>query len=617
MAKREFDPISSKRNGKLQNLVEHCLELYDEFKDSKYHEAKIQSNIEARKTYEQVAEKAEFPWSGASNVVLPMETISIDNLEPRLVAGLIGKSPLVNFSMEGMTEQDEPTRILEDWFNDELVNTVEIEKIGRSGTHDLLLEGTKFFIPEYRTDEELRRDFVYDEQGQMIIGEGNLPATEDQSQLVFDGVRIESIKFNDIFIPDDAEDWEKTPVIRKIAPTYGDLMRHQEDNGYMNIGPWLVEDEDDGTIKEEDQSPAQTVDDVSVKGKKTIDCIECYISYVYKEEDQEDKDVTDWTEERVIATIALNKEVLIRIRLLRDVRFTNKHLIRRQRLYPERGMSYGSNIHAKMKSIQEGASNMFNLVVNSGTIEIIPWFLYGNKAGLEGDVKLAPGVGVPVDDPSAVVFPKFNNLPSTYGITFIEMFNDFWERLVSITDAQIGRQGEKDTTATEFLGIVQEGNIKHNYQTRTYREEFIELLRTVYDLYYQNMPVEKSFNFQGQDVPIPRKAMKRDVRFKLTGSTEMANKLIKRKEAEDKMMVLGQNPNVNPIKPLEEYLQTHDPDVNLKEWIIPMIGQVIAAIQENPEIPEQVIMPYIQSKMKIAQEIGQPMKGNNAGTSSK
>ena len=104
--------IEKPEDGKLKTLIEHCMQLYTDFSGSEYRAKKVEEIQEGIKRYEQDAPDVTFPWSEAYNVYLPLLTITIDNLEPRLVAGLTGRDPIVAF---GDTENaSEPTKILED-----------------------------------------------------------------------------------------------------------------------------------------------------------------------------------------------------------------------------------------------------------------------------------------------------------------------------------------------------------------------------------------------------------------------------------------------------------------------------------------------------------------------
>ena len=402
---------------------------------------------------------------------------------------------------------------------------------------------------------------------------------------MFEGGRVDLIPFKDIFIPDDVDDWEKAPVIRKVYPTYKELQDYKEDRkGYRNIGKWLLKEEGDKTLTEDQQSPDQILSDVQVTSKEVIECIECYVRYVYQEEDQDKEDITSWKEERLIAQIALDSKILIRLIPLREINFKNQHLIKRIAMFRRQGKSYGVPLHSKMKSIQKGASKTFNMAINIAEVVLVPWFLYTDKAGLRGDAtKLKPGAGIKVDDVNGLHFPRFNINPSQM-FDYIEVWMSFWERVISIGDVQMGLPDSKKTTATEVLAVIEEGNIKHNYQSRPIRKDFIVLIRTIYDLYYQNMPLEKTFLYNKKQVQIPRSAMARPYKFRLTGSTEMANRLIERREKEDVYNKSLQDPHgvYDPIEMAKRYLKaTGETDVDA--LINPELNQISKLMQEMPE----------------------------------
>ena len=601
--KVEYSQDVKEKNGKWQHLVDYCMEFYDTIKDSEYRSAKIKEIKEARKIYEQKADKTDFPWPDASNVVLPLTTITVDNMEPRLVAGLIGKSPIVQFEMEGLTEKDEATEIIEDWFNSELKNVVKIEDIARDIIHTLLNDGTYYALGEYDNDEIVRRDFVFDDKGNIAIGEDLKPKIQDKTETVFDGGKIEAVEFTDMYVPDNAECWEKTDFARMIRPTYAELQRLKDKIGYMNIDEYLLKDKVP-EITDDNQSPTQSTDNVSTTGKEVIEVLQFHISYVYQEEDQKEEDIEDFTEERLVVEIAKDCGVLIRLVLLRDLNYKNEHLIKRVRLFPERGKAYGTGIYGKMKSIQNGASDTFNRLMNVLDIVMIPWFFYDERSNLTGKPELYPGAGVKVDSVEGIKFPNFSVNPSQYLEFINSMWIPLWERLGSLGDLQVGRKSQSgDQTATEVLAVIQEGNIKHNYQSSVFKEEFLTLLRTIYDLYYQYMPFDKKFIYRGQEINIPRQFMRRPYKFRLTGSTEMANKIIERQQSEDFYKLASNDPLIDKMKKSEQLIKTYWPNEDVQEWIDKGFNQMYQIMSENPEIM-QVVQKYMQDKMAIQEKLG-------------
>lgn len=610
--------MENEKNGEWQPLVDYCFDLYDKIEASDYRKRKLEAIKESYRIYEQIEKASTFPWKDASNVVLPMHTITVDNLEPRLWSGITGKKPIVQLEMEGMTEQDELTKIIEDWFNQELEKTVKIEDEAGTIVHKALLEGTLYPIASYDEDEVITRDFVYDAStGNVAIdAEGNAH-TQDNVESIFKGGKVEYAEFGDVYVSDDADDWEASDVIRAVKYTYAELQRQKDKPGWMNIDESLLGEVNEGyELGEGEQSPSQEVVGVKVTGQETIDCLECCVRFTFKTGKDDDKGGS-WENERYVALIAKDSKTLIRIRLLRDLNFRNEHLIKRIRLYKEHGRAYGSSMYEKIKSIQNGASDIFNMVVNVATVTMIPWFLYTDKAGMDGEAVITPGKGIKVDDPSNIVFPRFNQNPRSY-IVFIEMFMSLWEKLGSIGDIQIGRLSEsrKDATATETMAAIQEGNIKHNYQSKAFKEEFMSLIRTLYDLYYQKMPHDKTFIYRGKPMQIPRMAMKRKYKFKLSGSTDMSNKVLEMQKNEQMYKTLRQDPITNPIELIGNLVESFKPDSDKTKYINPQINQLVMALQQNPEIM-QVIGQYLQQKQQQVQQQQQAQQVNQAQVSGK
>jgi hypothetical protein len=559
-------------NGKWQDLVDKCIDAYNDIDESEYRQRKIDNIKESRRIYEMIETSTSFPWKDAYNIVLPFLTITVDNLEPRIVASITGREPYLQFNLRGKAEPDELTAFIEEWFNAELKEVVKLENETSHVCHTILLEGTVYPVATYCEDKITRTEYEYSEDGMnVLVGEDGEAVTHDVEDSLFQGGKIEYVDFNDIYIPDNTDDWEKTDIIRIVRPTYGELkLWEKEQNGYMNIGKWLLADE----VEQEDKSPSQDIVDVDFTGQKVIECLEYYVDYVYKKDTQDEEDVTDWTSERYVALIAKESEVLIRLLPLREINFQNEHIIKRIRLYPEKGRAYGSSMYEKMKSIQNGSSDTFNLLMNTAYICIIPWFLYSVKTGLPEDMELKPGAGIEVDDPSSVVFPKFNVNFNSF-LPIFDVWTQLWERLGSIGDLQAGKPSHKAETATETMAVIQEGNIKHNYQSKVFKEEFLGLLRTLFDLYYKNMPFNKTFFYQGKEVIIPRKAMRRPLNFRLTGSTDLSNKILELRKLEQLYRMLSNNPVTNPVEITKDVVSGFRPDIDPEKYINPEIAQLL------------------------------------------
>ena len=173
-------PNPDERNGRWRHLVKYCMELYERIAGSQYRAAKIQEIRDTYSRYEQEERQTSDPWPGASNIQLPLTSISVDNLEPRIVAGLIGKKPFVKFELESEQKKDEGQQLIEDWFNNELEEVVGLERVGRDIAHSLLLEGTVYPIAVYDTESRKIREFATVEDAQQMpeLMQGLQPAPQ-------------------------------------------------------------------------------------------------------------------------------------------------------------------------------------------------------------------------------------------------------------------------------------------------------------------------------------------------------------------------------------------------------------------------------------------------------
>lgn len=631
-----------------KQLVKYCLDTIQDIEKSEYRKNTIQEIKTSNEIYDQIEQDNDDPWEGASNCVLPLLTISCDNLEPRLASSLVGRMPFVHFEVENDQPQDAETELLQTFYNQELEDTVKIKRVAGEVVNQLVREGTVYVLPEYALEEEIKRDFMFVDDimeqlqpqiaaiqqragdlaatdpaeaenikaaaeqqiaelippnmgGVLLDPEQGGPLFKQTQEVVFEGGRVDIIPFNDVLIPDNVDDMEKAPVFRVVRPTYAELMRDASSKkGYIqkNIGKWLCDEQIDTDIPKEDQSATQQISNIKVDAKKKIPCYECYVRYIPKDDDQEDeKETEDFTEHRLLALIAKDSGIILRILPLIDVNFTNKHLIKRLRLFPKKGKSYGTSIYGKIKAIQEGATKTFNTAINVAEVTMIPWFLFTDATGLDkhqGGIELAAGKGIPVDSIEGLYFPRFSINPDQI-LKWIDLWVSFWERLISIGDLQVGRSGSKDTTATETMAVIQEGNIKHNYQSASIQDDFVEIIRTLYDMYYQHMPLDKTFLWNGQQVPVNRASMKRKYKFKLTGSTDLSNKLIERKEKETFHAFALSDPNINPLKASEELIKSYG-YTDIKQWISPGIQGIVNTIMQTPgasEVVQQTLQQYI------------------------
>lgn len=630
-----------------QDLVEHIFDLDTKYSTSQYRNNKIKdSDINRRHYAQEVDSKLKnWPWENASCVTLPLTTVAIDNIEPRMVSALEGKGDEI-CRFQDVGQADPEVEALQKWFNEELILRMELRKKIRGFVHDGLLDGTVFVIPSYEHREEIRRDFKYvmvpkmtetlnpingepimmpvnkdgqvisdgeqpdmEETGEIEIGPDGEMVTQDYIDVLFDGGDIEIIDMRDVKCPDNAENWEEADIIREVLIPYGDLMRFQQEGvvGYQNIDENIFSEAIEETITDGANKNAPST---TIHGRKMVPCLEALIKWDFQT--QYDRDQGKYVGlQKIVALVTKTSRKLIRLCMQRDINFQGKKHIRRLRLNPEYGKSMGTAPATKLREIQIGASDTFNLVLNSALVCMIPWFFYSPASGLDKEYELIPGRGVPCTDPSQVKFPAFNVDPARY-VEFINIFFSLWEKLSSVSDVQVGRQpeitGNRAQTATGTMMQVQEANVKHSYASKQFQEEFAEILDMIYDLYYMHMPIETMWESEGQKVVINKVQMRKKRRFVLTSTTETSNKYVDRMEAESLYGLAKGDPIANRVECFAELLKSYGKD-DPERYIDPNVNQILEVYGANPQAFMQALQQYVMAMQAAAAVQAEAAKG--------
>jgi hypothetical protein len=206
-------------------------------------------------------------------------------------------------------------------------------------------------------------------------------------------------------------------------------------------------------------------------------------------------------------------------------------------------------------------------MIDSGTVQIVPWFFYEPGSGYDPDeAVIAPGHGIPVSDSSKIHFPSLSVSSQTY-LQFLNFLLAMFERLVSISDFGMGRQSETAGQGGQTLGgiqlITQYGEIQHSYRGKKVQEAYAEIIKDIFMLHIQNVPMElkkRVFNndtwaFEASDI----NGLQGNFDFEITLSPNTANSQY-RQQKEVAFITAGAplKDMVNPMKVAEDFLRAFD-----------------------------------------------------------
>ena len=448
-----------------EGLESFCRDLYEEFRSSSYRKKKIDEIEESRKRYRQERPDAkDYPWPGCSNKSLGLDAIVVDTLLPRIYAQLFGDEDFVAIEPQGAEDVDKIDDIKEavDWA---LNTNAKIKAQMRPVCKDLLMDGTVFCLPtwsERPAYQVVRRqlpvyadmlgntqpvppEVVQSPQFKALYSMGMrryVGVMEDIRQTETTEFRadVEPISVYDSFWPDTGEDWQDQPFLRMIYPTYEELKDMSVENGgpYMNITQELISEGGRDSAEEID-TDAQKKDIRHSQYTREVHLLECHVPFM-----------GEWW----LCTYAIQagwKE--LRRQPMRDVFGHGRKAVHRLDIFRESNESMGTGLPAKIRHYSTGCDDLYNQMIDCGTVENLPFGFIEWGPGLDDvDWTIAPGEWKALPQGSKAT-PVIHPSRSANFIAYIELLLGFMERMVSLLDANIagrnspGAPGVKPTRA--------------------------------------------------------------------------------------------------------------------------------------------------------------------------
>lgn len=596
----------------------YCRDLYTEYSASSYRDRILEQIREGRKRYDNDRAGEQPKMEGGSNKSLGLEAIAVDTMEPKIVNKLIGEDNFIQVKPTG----DEDVNTVDDvreFMHWATIQNMRIKKVIKPIVHDLLMDGTKDVLPIWEEKETVTRvrgtqPIFTDMEGnrvepppgiltsgppeqviQALLEMGLQPAGseegfEEKTESSFK-VNLEALKIEDCYFPDHNDDWEEQPFLRKIYPTLGELVKLQEEGVYKDIDNTLVRGARRETTDDEDRKDIQ----YSEYGQE-CELLECFVK---------------WKDEWTIATFALDAGwVEVRRQPVMDVYWHGRKPVHRFTIFPKSNESMGTGIPEKIKFFSRGMNDLYNQMIDAGTIEITPFFFYNTSStGITANTKwkLAPGAGIPIPKDSNVTFPNIGGRSALFA-EFINLLLTFFERTLSLMDYSAGTRssttGQGGDTASGMQMILQEGNIKHNYTGEHLQDTFSQVLTDVLGLYAQNMPMTAKMrlfeNNQWIFKPIDVHSIQGRYDIAIDVSDASANTMSNRNEK----LALSQNlagaPFINAVELASDLLRAFGIR-DTSKYISEPFGMLSQALQQYPELGQQIsqmVQQYAQQKQE-------------------
>ncbi len=578
----EQETAMREMDDKIKQLALYIRSLYNAFDGSSTRKKILRAVRESRKCYYQETESTNFPWPNASNMISPLTTMGVDEVEPRLVAAVIGREPYIKAKYTlgggGSLKEEE---VITKFDNYVLEHKVKVKELVPQFIHEQLIDGTIYPLLSWETKKKRSYRWVQDPSAQN--GWSKQIVTIENS-----GPCVELIPMEFVWHADDINDenWEDADVIRYVGDiTIAEIeQRVEEEKGWMLPKDWKGFAASSRTIKTIQQETDGVQDYIYeyTENQKPIEFLEAYIKYP----------LFDTKNDNLIVLIDLRSFTIFRVREQIEVIDENIKPLRRLRFLKRRGISWGYPLYTLIAGIQLGLDAMWNRCVNSADITMTPWgFIKRGVSGLlNNKMQIYPGNLIEVDNPDAINFPNLTMFQPQQFVPLIMQYISFFERTLNVSDFMQGREsaqvGKKGSTATGTLAILQEGKVKFEYRGGLTHNEFLSLFKDIHDLCVSNMPIEEHIKIVGQ--PMTHYSSSDEFTFLLTGSDLTSNRFVDRQETESFMMTMQPFMSLlNPETLINEVLESYEKEN--RDYIDPELNQLIQQYLQKKESAKAMI----------------------------
>jgi hypothetical protein len=566
----EQEPLNQQREmeERLKELALYVQGLYTAFDSSSTRKKILDQVKESRRCYYQETETTDFPWPNASNMISPLTTMGVDEVEPRLVAAVIGREPYIKakYTLGGGGSKQEEEQISR-FDNYVLEHKMKIKELVPQFMHEQLIDGTIYPLLSWESKKKRAYRVVQD------------PSAENGwskqiVEVVNNGPKVELVPIEFVWHADDIndEDWEEADVIRYVGDlTISEIERRsQEEVGWMLPPDWKKYAASTKTIRTTQQESEGVQDFIYSyhENQRPIEFLEAYIKYpLFNEEN-----------DNLIVLVEKETFQIFRVREQIEVVDENIKPLRRMRFLKRRGISWGYPLYTLIAGIQLGFDAMWNRCVNSADITMTPWgFIKRGISGLlQNKIQIFPGNLIEVDNPEAINFPNLTMFQPAQFVPLLMQYVTFYERTLNVSDFTAGREsqvaGKRGSTATGTLAILQEGKIKHEYRGGLTHNEFLAFFKNIHDLCVSNMPIEEHIKITG--APIAHYSSSDDFTFLLVGSDLTSNRFVDRQETESFALTMQPFMELlNPMTMVDDVLTSYEREK--QDYIDPELNQLV------------------------------------------
>jgi len=251
-------------------------------------------------------------------------------------------------------------------------------------------------------------------------------------------------------------------------------------------------------------------------------------------------------------------------------------------------------VPAFVAALQAEANTLWNQTNDRNSILTNPWFLYRTGSTLTPQIyNLKPGEGVPVDDPSSVVFPRMPVSTAADSANFGQIMA-FAQRMIPSSDVQRGNLPNR-ATASGMAMALQQGQQAIGKFLRRFGWTLEDIVDSSMQLYGAFGDPELEFRVSGtQEIHnMSRNDLRQGYDVQIITSALLANKELVRSAAFMRYQLFQQNPILQSLavqrQLVEDVLEATDYKAPAK-----ITGHLPAESASGPRTPEQETVMLVQ-----------------------
>lgn len=561
------------------------------------------------------------PWEGSSNLHLPMTMEHCLTLHAHLLDVFFAVRPW--FYMRPREKLDQQTVEMKEkfmhWALTSYVNFNEgIFPVIDKWIWEIVTTG--FGVLKLRWECQYRMAEVIKEEVDSLTGLVTKTVMKEKVK-VFDGPVIELLRKQDVYMLGDYDCIQKAPAFAHRVWMTEDTLRRRAESGMFNKKAVeavidrkaarrdkmsAVDSMSHDYVDEQDMQEGITTRD-SEANPELYEVFEVYRTC--------DIDGDGFAEEVVLWIEASTGEIL-RDTDLDKMTKTGNRLLFKGDLYRRPHRAYSMGLVELLYPYNKEIDAIHNQKIDFMTITTIPWFLYNPASGLKNEeMRLGPGVGIPVDDVNnSIRFPGF---PQGSGA-----HNREEETIHAMAGGIAGLSGPiagnaptpmgVGRTATGMTTLLQRQNVRVDVFVKRLQHIYSRLLQELDAMLQERAPDGLMFRVLGSDgsqmynddgTPVMRELRNREELRGMVDYELLANSANANKEVEFQKSILRSQTLINPLD-LQLGLQTPRTVYELRKDMLRQQGVVDPdRFIEKPGIAEKPL----EAKDEIA-SIVQGMK---------